>query len=184
MNTRKIAITSIIIFFTAFFTGCDDPTSNTDRDKNTDFVIFQNSEKGTTELQINNLVDANVLEKSQIKFSYENKISGFSATLSQSQIDLLNSEKYEGSIIIPGEFILVFNNPFDKNWDKEKKAKWTLQAIEEMQIKYGIRDEQILSKYEYVLYGFAAELSDKQLYNLCYENIINYIEPNIKFKGF
>lgn len=178
MKATKITITPIIIFFT----GCDDPTSNTERDINTEFVIFQNSERGTTESQINNLVEANVLQESQIKFSYENKITGFSATLSQSQIDILNSSEYADTGIIPGEFIIVFIDPFDsEKYGTEEGNQWSMKTIKKLQFKYGISDEQVLSRYGYAIFGFAAELSDEQLYELEQEILVDHIEPNAIF---
>jgi hypothetical protein len=180
MGTKKTIYPLVLLFIIGLYTSCDTPTANKDTKSKDKIVIFQNSAKGTTDQQINSLIKRDVLQKSQIKFRYENKISGFSAKLSSLQVNYLNSKKNKDWEIIPGQFIVTFKDPFNgKKYITDEGHAWSMKMIKKMQKKYNISDDQILSKYGYASFGFAAKLNDKQFYKLDHEKLVKNIEPNV-----
>lgn len=177
----KIYYSFLLFLIVALITGCDSPTSDIGMEEKSQFVVFSNSES-STDSQINNLIEANLLQEIQINFQYKNKIKGFSADISDQQAERISAKEYEGVEVIPGQFIIIFVDPFDgEKFLTEEGNKWAMETIEEIQNKYDISDKKVLHRYGYAIYGFAAQLSDEQLFELDSEELISYIEPDAIF---
>ena len=180
-KTCFIYFLPILISFLSF--SCDTPTSNSVEKEGKEFVIFKSADQNSIDQQIDGLKNSIGLRESQINYRYKKKISGLSAYLTQSQVSQLEDESSDEWEVIPGEFIIVFVDPFDgEKYVTEEGNQWSMKTIEKLQDKYDISDDKILSKYGYALFGFAAELTDEQLYNLEEEDIINHIEANRRFQ--
>jgi hypothetical protein len=179
---KKIFYPFFVFLILALVTGCDNPSSSVNLDEvESQFIIFSNSQH-STDINVGNLIDADLLEESQINFKYENKIKGISANISDQQAERLTARGDEGPEIIPGKFIIVFNDPFDgKQNVTEEGNKWSMETIKLIQFKYDISDEKISHRYGYVIFGFAAELSDEQLFELDSEELISRVSPDVIF---
>jgi hypothetical protein len=165
-----------------FSFSCDTPASNS-LEESKEFVLFKNADQNSIDQQIEGLKNSIGLQEYQINYRYKNNIRGISANLAQSQVSLLEDISSDDWEVIPGEFIIVFVDPFDgEKYGTEEGNQWSMKTIEKLQDKYGINDDKILGKWGYALFGFAAELTDEQLYYLEEENIISYIEVNRRFQ--
>jgi hypothetical protein len=179
---KKLFYPFILLFVIGLYTGCD-VTSQAPNNKqlSTQFIIFADS--GATDVHIASLISAKILQESQINYRYKNKINGFSADLSQKQLNRINSKKYVISTdIIPGIFIIVFKDPFNgKKYVTDEGNAWSMKTIKKMQAKYNISDAQVLSRYGYAIFGFAAKLKDKQLYELDHEKLVKNIGSDLLY---
>lgn len=182
MNHKKYFLYFLPVLISLFSFSCDTPASNS-LEESKKFVLFKNADQNSIDQQIEGLKNSIGLQEYQINYRYKNNIRGISANLAQSQVSLLEDISSDDWEVIPGEFIIVFVDPFDgEKYGTEEGSQWSMKTIEKLQDKYGINDDKILGKWGYALFGFAAELTDEQLYYLEEENIISYIEVNRRFQ--
>lgn len=166
---NKSLVSTLLLSFFAMIIGCSSPVSP-DEELITKFVLTK---------KIDEQIKKYNLREDQIHYRYQNAISGFSAGLTRTQIDALSQDQTPEIMEIPGEFIIIFIDPFDgEKWITEEGAEWSWKTIKKLQDKYNIEDNQIMSRYGYAIRGFAAELNDEQLYGLDNEEVVEKISPN------
>ena len=185
MSNKTFLSYTLVLLITLLSLGCDTPTSELEEKLNKEIVIFEGIGQSITDQGIKDLKRSIQLKESQINYRYEKKISGISANLTKSQSKALKKETSEDVEVIPGQFIIFFIDPFDgEKYVTEEGNRWSMETIDKMQERYGITDDKILHRYGYATFGFAAKLSDEQLYNMEEEDLIKHIAQDFSFQIF
>lgn len=176
MALNKFSFAHTFLFIVIIFVSCDSLTSSQDEQYVTKFLFLD----GTDAALLDERIKSYSLTQEQIRFHFKNKIVGLSAEFNSEQLNRLTQDFSEHELqTIPSEFIITFIDPFDgEKWVTEEGAQWSWKTIKKIQEKYGIDNDQIMNKYGYAIRGFAAKLTDEQLFGLDNDNLVKRISPN------
>jgi len=102
----------------------------------------------------------------------DNQISALSDS------DRPSPEHSEAFDIIEGEYIVIFKNQFDSVFS-DQVARRVSEVRQELQNKYLISDQSIISQWQRAIQGFAAKLDSNQVQKLKTDPDVARITPNI-----
>lgn len=177
MRLLKNFIKSLLLFGIVLIVyGCSDSVAIFD--ENETVILFLDEESFNS---LEWVLAGYSINQNQVRHLYHNKFFGISANLNPGQLSKIGEDFPPGSVSeIPGEFIIIFEDPFDgEKWVTEEGAEWSWKTIELLQQRHDISDSQITHRYGYATRGFAAELDDDQVSGLDNEAVIKSIVPNI-----
>lgn len=80
--------------------------------------------------------------------------------------------------VIPGQYIVVFNDNTTKDLSKSQRAQAVGSQIQSMATEYQISNDALKNRYQYSVSGFTAELTDDQLQSLRNDSRVDYIEQD------
>ncbi len=94
----------------------------------------------------------------------------------------LQKTRGDGGEVIPGEYIVVFKDQWEGRINNEV-AQEALQFVNNKIETFGIKEQNVKSRYEYALRGFAATLTEAQLEAIKKNPQVDFVEQNQRFNG-
>jgi hypothetical protein len=98
--------------------------------------------------------------------------------INQPTIDTIGNSKPK---VIEGEYIVIFNNQFDRQISKSVARKAS-QLTDRILSSFNIPKDSLLAKYQYAIKGFAAKLSKTTVTALKKDPRIKNVTPNVLLK--